>query len=255
MIYKIKDSFLEVTNNIKEYEELIIGRFSQFEINNKVKADNYINFNEDNVEIKINNIYKKINGKIIKTDIYPIINNCIASIINDEKNMFVHSVLVSKRKKGILILGDFGQGKSTLSKEFVKNGFEVNSTDQTWIAIKNNNLYSELGSSFDIVNGKIEYNKKFNKKVEIIKIIRIVGLCENGDTIIKKNDNKFYNIKNLAQFCNWNYIMPILTDDIELYNTNMYVKKFLNNLTDLAMEILDVRGNKEEIYKKIGDEV
>ena len=169
--------------------------------------------------------------------------------------MFMHSVLISKKGKGIFILGDFGHGKSTLSREFIRNGFELNSTDQTWISIKNNRLFNELGSSFDIVNGKIEYNKNFDKKIEITKIIRIVGLCENGDTNIELNNNRYYNIKNLAQFCNWNYVMPVFTDDIELYNTNKYVKEFLNNLTNLPIEILDVRGNKEEIYKQLGDEI
>ena len=32
MIYKIKNIFLNVNNNIKEYEEFITGRFSQFKI-------------------------------------------------------------------------------------------------------------------------------------------------------------------------------------------------------------------------------
>lgn len=253
MIYKIKNTFFEVINYVKEYDDIIKGRFSQFEINNNVKADNYIKFNENNIEIKINNRQKKLNGRIIKTDIYPIINNCISYIINDVQNMFMHAVVVSKGENGILILGNFGQGKTTLAKEFVKNGFELNSTDQTWVRIKNNYLYNELGSTFDIVEGKIEYNNNFNKKVKITKIIRIVGLCNKGDTNIIINNNKFYNIKNLAQFCNWNYTMPIFTDDIELYNTNIYVKQFLNNLTDLSLDILDVRGNKEEIYNKVGD--
>ena len=55
MIYKIKNTFLNVNNNIKEYEEFITGRFSQFEIYNKVETENYINFNEDSVEIQYRN--------------------------------------------------------------------------------------------------------------------------------------------------------------------------------------------------------
>ena len=156
MIYKIKDEYLEVINYCNEYDEYIFKRFSQFEIVTNKEINNYLRFNETSVEININGDYKILKNRIVKTDIYPIINNVIAYIINDKSNMFVHSLVVSKENDGILIIGEFGQGKSTFAKEFVNNGYEINSTDQTWLKFKGNDLYQELGSSFDIENGKIK---------------------------------------------------------------------------------------------------
>lgn len=203
MIYKIKDEYLEVINYCNEYDEYIFKRFSQFEIVTNKEINNYLRFNETSVEININGDYKILKNRIVKTDIYPIINNVIAYIINDKSNMFVHSLVVSKGNDGILIIGEFGQGKSTFAKEFVNNGYEINSTDQTWLKFKENDLYQELGSSFDIENGKIKTleTKQYKKEIKINKIIRIVGLCDEGKTQIDINNNKYYIVKNIAPFC------------------------------------------------------
>ena len=205
MIYKIKDEYLEVINYCNEYDEYIFKRFSQFEIVTNKEINNYLRFNETSVEININGDYKILKNRIVKTDIYPIINNVIAYIINDKSNMFVHSLVVSKGNNGILIIGEFGQGKSTFAKEFVNNGYEINSTDQTWLKFKENDLYQELGSSFDIENGKIKTleTKQYKKEIKINKIIRIVGLCNEGKTQIDINNNKYYIVKNIAPFCYW----------------------------------------------------
>lgn len=253
MIYKIKDEYLEVINYCNEYDEYIFKRFSQFEIVTNKEINNYLRFNETSVEININGDYKILKNRIVKTDIYPIINNAIAYIINDKSNMFVHSLVVSKENNGILIIGEFGQGKSTLAKEFVNNGYEINSTDQTWLKFKENDLYQELGSSFDIENGKIKTleTKQYKKEIKINKIIRIVGLCNEGKTQIDINNNKYYIVKNIAPFCYWSYMMPLFTDDVELYNTNTFVKSFLSKIDESKILNFEVRGDKREIIKKL----
>lgn len=253
MIYKIKDEYLEVINYCNEYDEYIFKRFSQFEIVTNKEINNYLRFNETSVEININGDYKILKNRIVKTDIYPIINNVIAYIINDKSNMFVHSLVVSKGNDGILIIGEFGQGKSTFAKEFVNNGYEINSTDQTWLKFKENDLYQELGSSFDIENGKIKTleTKQYKKEIKINKIIRIVGLCDEGKTQIDINNNKYYIVKNIAPFCYWNYMMPLFTDNVELYNTNTFVKSFLNKIDESKIFNFEVRGDKREIIKKL----
>ncbi len=253
MIYKIKDEYLEVTNCCREFEEYIFKRFSQFDTNMNKNTNNYLKFNETSVEIKLKGNYKILKNRIIKTDIYPIINNVIAYLINDENNMFMHSMVVSKENKGILIVGEFGQGKSTLAKEFVRNGYEINSTDQTWLKFKENNLYQKLGSIFDIENGKIKIleKKQYKKETKINKIIKIIGLCDDGKTQVSINNNKQYIIKDLAPFCYWNYIMPLFTDNEELYNTNIFVKSFLNKIDERKILNFDVRGDKRKIVKEI----
>lgn len=254
MIYKIKEDFLEVSNEIKELDEYIFGRFSQFEKIENANVKNYLKFRENSVEIMLNGYSKVLNNRVIKTDIYPIINNVIAYLINDNKNIFIHAIVVSKNSKGILIVGDFGQGKSTLATEFEKNGYQINSTDQTWLEEKNGLIYQKLGSNFDIKNGKVEIlnNKNFKKNVKIIKIIRAVGICDNGDVSINEVTNQCYIVKNLSSFCNWNYTMPIFTDDKTLYNTTLCTKQFLSKVINSNIQMLDIRGDKKNIIKELG---
>ena len=251
MIYEIKGEKIKVTNEIKDLDNLIYGRFSQFpNIQTQDKILNFLRFNNNSIEINIRNKYKILKNKIEKTDIYPIINNVIAYLINDN-----YSTLVSKNNNGILIVGDFGSGKSTLANEFKKNGYEINSTDQTWIEVRERNIYQKRGSKFDIKDGNVKLLEDIyiSKSVQIKKIIRIVGLCDNGDFYYNLYSNNYHIIKNLSFFCNWNYLIPIFTGDIELYDTNKYVKSFLNNIIDTKIQIMDVRGDKKKIIKEIGD--
>ena len=253
MIYKIKDEYLEIINSCNEFEDYIFKRFGQFEVISNKNTNNYLKFNQMSVEIKIKDDYKILKNEIVKTDIYPIINNVIAYLINDENNIFMHSLVVSKENQGILIVGEFGQGKSTLAKEFINKGYEINSTDQTWLSFKGNTLYQKLGSSFDIENGKIKTLelKQCQKKIRINKIIRITGLCDNGKTQVSINNNKYYIVKNLAPFCYWSYMMPLFTDNAELYNTNIFVKIFLSKIDESKIFNFEVRGDKREIIKKL----
>lgn len=252
MVYKIKDCLLEVNNEIYEFEELIHGRFSQFEIVKETEPDNYLKFTEIGVYVKIKGIEKELKGKVIKTDIYVIINNILAFIINDKNNIYIHSVSISNKNQGTLIVGSFGQGKTTLAKEFIKYGYEINSTDQTWLKVVNGNLIQMLGSKFYIENERIKYikNESVKKKIKINKIIRIIGVCDNGITDIIEQSDNIYRVKQIADYCNWTNITPLFTSDIELYdikgNTKYFWLQINNNLS-----FFNVRGDKREIVKLI----
>lgn len=251
MVYKIKDYFLEVINKIQEFEEIIYGRFSQFEKVKDKKAENYLKFTNEGVEIKINKQEKFIKGKIIKTDIYVVINNVISLIINDENNIYIHSVVISNSKHGILIVGNFGQGKTTLANEFLKYGYKINSTDQTWLKIENYELRLVLGSRFYFEDKKIKFIEEMDskEKVKINKIIRIVGLCDNGIPLIEEQTKGIYKIKQISDYCNWTNITPIFTDDIDLYDVRKYTKNFLSKIFEITF--YNVRGDKQEISKRL----
>ena len=89
------------------------------------------------------------------------------------------------------------------------------------------------------------------EEIKINKIIRIVGLCNEGKTQIDINNNKYYIVKNIAPFCYWSYMMPLFTDNVELYNTNTFVKSFLNKIDESKIFNFEVRGDKREIIKKL----
>ena len=251
MIYKIKNLFLSVENQISEFDDIIYGRFSQFEQENEIKTDNYLKFNTNNVQIKIKGKKKILNAKVIKTDIYTIINNVISYIVNDENNIYMHSVVVSNSKQGILIIGNFSQGKTTLANEFLKYGYKINSSDQTWLEINELQLNQVLGSRFYRENDKIKFlNKEDTKEnVRIDKIIRIVGLCDKGITSINEQNNFYYKIKQISDYCNWTNITPIFTDDVYLYDIRKFTKTFLSQISKI--KLYNVRGNKDEITRKL----
>lgn len=246
---------MEVLNEVKELDEYIFGRFSQFEEIKKEKATNYLKFKQNSVEILLEGHSKILNNRILKTDIYPIINNVIAYLINDSENIFIHAIVVSKNNKGVLIAGDFGQGKSTLATEFEKNGYEINSTDQTWLEEKDGKIYQKIGSSFDIKDEKVEIlnKEKVLKNIQIKQIMRIAGICDNGNVSFNETTNKYYIIKNLAYFCNWSYSIPVFTDNVELYNTTIYTKQFLNKIIAANIKVFDARGDKKQIVKELGE--
>ena len=89
MIYKIKDCLLDVESEVSEYDEIIYGRFSQFDKIENVETDNYLKFNTNSVQIRIKEQEKNLNKRVVKTDIYTIINNVISTIINDKENMYI----------------------------------------------------------------------------------------------------------------------------------------------------------------------
>lgn len=255
MIYRINNKYLEIINEIEEFDELVFNRLLQFDIVENQITKNYIKFKKNKVEIKIDEQEVILNNKAEKTDIYPIIMNVISKIIDDENNILMHSVVVSKKDEGYLIIGEFGKGKTTLAKEFERVGYEINSSDQTWLKILDENLYQEKGSVYGRYEGKpekIDKNKTI-KQVKIKKIIRIMGICDNGDVSIKKIDNYYYKVKNLFYSCNWHSIVPIFTDKVNLFGLKTVTEQFLIKLAKTNIEYIDIRGDKKKIVKQIGD--
>ena len=249
MIYEINNCLLEVVNEIPAYNELIFGRFSQFLTKNQEKANNFLKFFSDGLEICVKGQYFHIKGQVVKTDLYVIINNILSLLINDENNIYMHSVVVSGSQGGVLIVGDFGQGKTTLAREFQKNGYKINSTDQTWLYYEQNHIKLKRGSKFYMNNSDIFYIDDLDvmKNVEIRKIIKIAGICDNGKTDIILQDNYYHKLKQLAVYCNWSSITPLFSCDDSLFRVDKYTKLFLNNMKCIPMYI--VRGNRKEIVK------
>lgn len=255
MIYEINGYLLSVENDLLEFNDLIYGRFSQFSIikDKIIKKENYLKFGTDCVDICLKNKIIKLKKRVIKTDLYTIINNVIAYLINDNENMFIHSVVVSKEDKGIMILGGCGQGKSTLAYEMEKKGYRIVSTDQTWLTIKKNKLIKKIGSRFYLEENKTNFIDKelSDKEINIQKIIRIVGVCDNGIFSYTIDDDIYHNVKNLSVYTDWNYNVPIFTDEKKLYDSTQYTKKFLERVCLLKIPIINIRGDKKIISEKI----
>lgn len=242
MKIKIKNHVISVISDF----QIVFQRLKHFP-RIELDTNNVLIINKDLIEIKVDDYYLKIEKEISTTDIYPILNNIISYCINDEDNLYIHSVVVSKNNKGYLLLGDFGSGKSTLASMLVKEGYHINSTDQTW-------LYKDkmvLGSCFNKCNGEVSFIDE-KDYLDIVKIDKILILKPSFDdsVLVEKVDNRDYYIKNIFKYCNWHYDMPLMTEYIKLIDTGKSILKFLNNLD---IDLYTVRGNGYKIMEALND--
>lgn len=233
--------------NVESSYDIVFERLKQFEINNE-NTNNKLIINENYILIKIDDKLIEINEKVNTTDIYPIVNNLIAYSINDKNNLYIHSVVVSKNNEGIMILGEFNSGKSTLANAFKEKGYVINSADQTWI----NNDELVLGSRINVVNNEKTYlgEELTNKHVKIDKIIIIKGISTNGKTTIQKLQNNNHYIKNIFKYANWHYDMPLLTKYTKLIDTGENIIEFLKST---KIPTYTVRGDENKIVEVIYD--
>jgi hypothetical protein len=260
MIIKLrKGKYFEIINQIKEYDMLIEYKIMSFEkISNFDKKVSYLlKITSKYTKIKVLDKEYLINKRLAKTDLYTIINAVISMAISDENNAFVHSVVVSKKGKGILLLGTFGQGKTAISLEMEKNNFEINSADQTYLFIKKNKIFMRLGSRYLKYGNEIRFleKEKITSEIEIKKIIFLVGICEGGiykRAIIK---DKNHLIKKIFPFLNWWTHSPLITNpQIFLENPKgLEMFRFLKKLTLINKNIFILRGDKEKISLEINN--
>lgn len=225
----------------------VYDRLKQFYVQD-TNTKNRLIINEEAIIINIDEINIEINAHVNPTDIYPIINNVIAYCINNKNNLYIHSVVISKNKRGIMILGDFNSGKSTLARVAKKYGYEINSADQTWIY--NDELV--LGSSLNVIDNNITYIDDYltNAVVKIEKIVILKGICTNGKGSVTKIENGNYYIKNLFKYSNWHYDMPLLTKYIKLIDTGEEILEFLRNV---KIPTFVARGDENRIMEVIDD--
>lgn len=190
--------------------------------------------NYNSVNVNINSVVYKIDKKLEKTDLFPLLNNIIANIINDENNTYIHSSIISKEGQGILLIGDFVQGKTTLGLTAEKYGFDINSADQSWLTIINKKLIMNKGSRYlKFENNEKSLSKeKTNQPVKIKKIILLYGLCENGTVEETFMRNEQHIMKKLFPFINWHSNIPLFTDNQMLYIDNIHIKNFLEKLVE-----------------------
>lgn len=239
----VKDIVIDVDSTF----DVVYHRLRQFEVENQ-KTEYKIIIYDNLIDISVLDYQFQIHKKICSTDIYPILNNVLAYLINDENNLYIHSVVISKNNKGFLLLGDFKSGKTTFAEEAIHFGYEMNSADQTWITRDR----MILGSSFNKIFGEVSFlnTKSIHKPVKIEKIFILRGLAKNGDFSIQKIDHYDYYLKNLFKYCNWHYDMPLLTEYRKLKDTGEQILEFLKKLN---IEAYFISGDETKAMEVICD--
>lgn len=179
------------------------------------------------------------------TDIYPLFNNILANIINNEEDMLLHSAVLCYNNIGFLVLGDFNHGKTTLCLEASKFNFKILSADQSIIQIKNNHIFLTNGSKYLRVRGEDDLiiNEAFGD-IEIKYILNLIGLCEYGKATFELITDYNYKIKTLFKYLTWHSDIPLFTDNSLLNVDRVLIKEWLGKIN---IPVYNVRGNNIEI--------
>ena len=250
MIININGKSLKITNQIPEYEDLIEWRFLSFNrIDEEKNINSFLEITPKYTKIKIENRQYYISGKLLRTDIYTILNAVVSIILSDEDNAYIHSSVLSKNKKGILLLGTFSQGKTTLALEMEKNGFNINSADYTHLYFDGKRLKMKSGSRHLKYEDKIrlldEANSNLN--IEIKEVYILLGICDGGIFKKEKVTDENYMVKKIFPFLTWWTNAPLISDpNIILQNTKYkemfgFLKKFNK------IPLFNLRGDKKVI--------
>ena len=247
--YCINKKIVNIYCEINEYEKKLINWMSAFDEIEVNKSDYYIKINFDNVKYKYNNKGRVIKGRILKTDLYPLIYNFIANIFSENNELLMHSEVICYNNKGILVIGDFGSGKTTLTNEAINNKFIKVSSDQTALKMIDNELYMCFGSNYvrnrngdDVL---IEENKNF-LKIDII--VNIIGLCDKGIVSFDEVNDDNFKYRSLYRHCSWHFDIPLVTDNICLDFNKQFVKQFI---TKISCPMYNIRGDKKKVLLKI----
>ena len=186
-IIKLNNNNLLISCNIKEYDEIIENRIMMFDDANDY--NNSIIINEDKTVVKMNNNSITIKGRLLHTDLYQLINNIISNLINDENNIYIHSCVITKNNKTILILGDFHSGKTTLAMKSLEYGYNIISADQSWLRY-DEELKIYKGSLYLAFKNNYKKIEKITKEYKI-DYIYILQNINNGNINIFNSENVY----------------------------------------------------------------
>ena len=249
-VYEIKkDILFLVENSIEQYDSIIKKRMLMFdELEDKKNIKNYIKIFENKTIYNINNKKHEIFGKLKHTDLYQLINNLLSNLINDDNNLYIHSVVLGYQNKGILLLGDFGSGKTYLSIEARKEGFDILSADQSWLIKKEKDIYLYKGSRYLKIDNESEIISE-NKILKIDTIITLKGAC-GFETRINMQESSYRNIKDITKYATWSSSNILMTDNYELTLDKVKINNFLK---DIDIKNFYVFGKIDDIIKFMKD--
>lgn len=262
MIIEVKKGkYLKIVNTIQEYEKLIEYRlmsFKKIETSSK-KIDNILQITPKNTKVKVLGEEYILKRKLIKTDIYTLINATISIMLSNKNNAFVHSSIVSKKNKGILLLSTFGQGKTTLALEMEKLGFDINSADYTHLCLTKGELFMKRGSRYmKCQEGARFINQdKATANVKIRKVVLLYGLCDGGKYKEIKIKDRNHEIKALFPFLTWWTNSPLITDPRIIFKNLKYedMFRFLTKLLVITNGAYILRGDKKRVALKLNKEI
>lgn len=248
-IYNIGKKNIYIYCEVEEYCCKIKKWLSAYDIISLNEYDSYIKIYKNKVVWNIDGIEKNIVQKIKHTDLYPLFYNLIANAVLDDDNIILHSAVLLYNNVGILVVGDFGSGKTTLCLKAIENNMEVVSADQTHLCYLKNKIMLKHGSLYMKINKNNEVIlSPTESEIEIKLIINLVGVCDNGKLCFDIIDNKEHIIKKMFKFCTWHSDIPLFTEAKMLNIDRIKIYEWLSKIN---VQFYNVRGDSKNIIVKI----
>lgn len=249
--FKVSNLTLCIDNhqeNLDENISLLSSTYISFPASN---SDSILIIEENCFIIKINSFEITKHVKIGKRDLYQVFYAFISLTVNKlNQQILIHSSIVSKNNEGILIVGDYSSGKTTLANAFHENGYEINSADRSVCQIKNGQLFTIQGTKKINYNNIITYisDELALKTIKIKHVLFLEGISDNGE--LKKNSivDKTRVKKRL-----FNSLINIFYAPFENFNDCMFdfVDNFYYNISKeislLDIQFTVVRGDSNQI--------
>lgn len=257
-IYLIKNSKLEVSCDDGKLSNRLKNWLNIFEVIkvDKEKIINSISIKNGKIRVVLNND-ELLNSYLETTDLYPIVMNMLANLIDDNDNILLHSTVISKDDYGILLLGTFGVGKTYLSLIAEQNGYIINSADFSWLKIKGNELILVKGSNYlKYDNDERFLTKKYiNSHIAIKSIVFLVGMCDGNNSVFEEILNNNYIMRKMFPFANWHSSIPLISDNVNLPLDNIIIKECLFKFIDTNKNFISFRGDSNKLISIINDRI
>ena len=248
-VFNINNTKLYVYCEINNYCKRINNWLDIYEETKAKNYNLYIKIYKNKTLWNINGEEHKINGKLNHTDLYPLFYNVLANIINNSSNILLHSVVLCYNNIGILIVGEFNSGKTTLCLDALKNDMQILSSDQTYLQYKDNKIFLVKGSTYMKVDEDSDlYINTQKDYIEIKTILNLVGICDKGKIIFDLIKDNKYVIKTLFKYATWHSDIPLFTDKSLLNINRIDIYKWLSKIN---IPVYNIRGDSEKIIENI----
>ncbi len=218
-------------------------------------VDILIEFKNDTILINKYGIKHCISLNYTFSEIYPIIFSVIYDYFFDIGSIGVHSVLVSNDNNTYLIVGDFGQGKTTLALELEKIGFKILSCDQTEVKYQNGKILAQSGSRLNKISEKFSIIDEFIDAPRTINgIYKVRGLSYQGYPSFNEITDPTRKTFNIWPTLTWPWQNPLISGTTsnlgwDLIKAKCFAAcKILSNLPQV-----ELRGDAKILASMISD--
>lgn len=252
--FEVYNKVLSITNKVKEFDSKLQELVSTFSSSSRKESDCNLLINKNSITLTINKESEKIPLLVNTRELYQIFYFYIYRCFNQDNQSFVHGAVVSKNGEGVLLLGTFGAGKTTLSFRLQNLGFEINSADHTLLQIIDNDLYAVSGTMRVKYNGNTSYIQPTlaKQKLKINRIMFLIGLSDGGQVVNTFVKDPIYKMKKFWNSIIWVYTNPLQNFSQELlkhitHSQTAFIKKLSQTVTPMYL----VRGDSVKVAKQI----